>query len=80
MQRRIRAEDRLERDRMAIEAAASEADDDGPASSELNAQPPTDNPAEAMFVPRWVSSPRSALADMFRPRRSRQVRRVRGWQ
>ena len=78
MQRRIRAEERLERDRMAIEAAAPDAADDSPASSELNVRPPTIDPAQAMFVPRWVSSPRSALADMFRPRRSRQARQVRG--
>ena len=79
MQRRIRAEERLERDRMAIEAAAPEAHDDVPASPQPDVQPPTIDPAQAMFVPRWVSCPRSALADLFRPRRSRQAWQVGGY-
>jgi hypothetical protein len=78
MQRRIRAEERLELDRMASEQATSEAKDDAPERPEVNVRPPTENPAPAMVVPRWVSCPRSALADIFRPRRSRERRQVRG--
>ena len=65
MEWRIRAEDKLERDRMASEEAASEGDDTAPASPGLNPQPPTIDPEQAMFVPRRVSSPRAPSRTYF---------------
>lgn len=78
MQRRIRAEDRLERDRIAGDKAALGGDGAPPASPKLDVRPPTTDSAHAMFVPRWLSCPRSALADIFRPLRSREGWSVRG--